>query len=89
MTIDNDGDFSSQSFKYNAALVEKISDYVDPNSFVKSAKIVVRLKYLSNFWRSLEMLLINSEILNSTGLKTAFYQVLEILKNCSYSYFTC
>ena len=64
LTIDNDGDFSSQSFKYNAALVGKTSDYVDPNSFVKSTKIVVRLKYLCNFWRSLEMLLINCKILN-------------------------
>ena len=29
------------------------------NSSVKNAKIVVTLKYLSNFWRSLEMPLIN------------------------------
>ena len=32
------------------------------NSSVKIKKIVVPLKYLSNFWRSLEMLLINCEI---------------------------
>ena len=64
LTIDNDSDFSSQSFKYNATLVEKTSDCVDPNGFVKSTKIVVRLKYLCNFWRSLEMPLINCKILN-------------------------
>ena len=32
------------------------------NSFVKDTKIVVSLKYLSNFWRSLEMSLINCKI---------------------------
>ena len=32
-----------------AALAGKTSDYVNPNSFVKNAKIVVPLKYLRNF----------------------------------------
>ena len=32
------------------------------HSSVKNTRIVVSLKYLSNFWRSLEMLLINSKI---------------------------
>ena len=32
------------------------------NSSVKNAKIVVPLKYLSNFWRSLEMPLINCKV---------------------------
>ena len=55
MIIDN-----SQSFKYKAALVGKTTDAVNnTNSSVKIAKIVVPLKYLSNFWRSLEMPLIN------------------------------
>ena len=54
---------NSQSFKYKAALLEKTADAVaDTNSSVKDAKIVVPLKYLSNFWRSLEMLLINSKV---------------------------
>ena len=57
MTIDN-----SQSFKYKAGLVGK-KDAVDgTNSSVKKAKIVVLLKYLSNFWRSLEMPLINCKV---------------------------
>ena len=57
LTIDN-----SQSFKYKAALVGK-EDAVDgENSSVKKAKIVVLLKYLSNFWRSLEMPLINCKV---------------------------
>ena len=59
----NDADLSidnSQSFKYKAALVGKTADAVNnTNSSVKNTKIVVPLKYLSNFWRSLEMLLTN------------------------------
>ena len=58
LTIDN-----SQSFKYKAALASKTSDAVDnTNSSVKNVKIVVPLKYLSNFWRSLEMPLTNLKI---------------------------
>ena len=56
LTINN-----SQSFKYKAALLGKTADAVNnTNSSVKDAKIVVPLKYLSNFWRSLEMPLINN-----------------------------
>ena len=58
MTIDN-----SQSFKYKAALLEKTANAVNnTNGSVKDAKIVVPLKYLSNFWRSLEMPLINCKV---------------------------
>ena len=35
---------------------------VDNNGVLKNEKIVVPLKYLSNFWRSLEILLINCKI---------------------------
>ena len=55
LTIDG-----SKSFKYKAALVGKTSDAVDgTNSSVKDAKIVVPLKYLSSFWRSSKMPVIN------------------------------
>ena len=54
LTIDN-----SQSFKCKVTFTGKIGDYVDPSTFVKDTKIVVSLKYLSNFWRPLEMPLIN------------------------------
>ena len=58
MTIDK-----SQSFKYKAALLEKTANAVNnTNSSVKDAKIVLPLKYLSNFWRSLEMPLINCKV---------------------------
>ena len=55
LTINN-----SQSFKCKAALLGKTGNTVNnTNGSVKDAKIVVPLKYLSNFWRSLEMLLMN------------------------------
>ena len=58
MTIDN-----SKSFKCKAALIWKTANAVGgTNSSVKNAKIVVPLKYLSNFWRSLEMPLINCKV---------------------------
>ena len=58
LTIDN-----SQSFEYKAALIAKTVDAVaGTNSSVKDVKIVVPLKYLSNFWRSLEMPLINCKV---------------------------
>ena len=58
ITIDN-----SQSFKYKVALVRKTVNVVNnKNSSVKNTKIVVSLKYLSNFWRSLEIPLINYKI---------------------------
>ena len=64
----NNADLSinnSQSFKYKAALLGKTVDAVNnTNSSIKDAKIVVQLKYLSNFWRSLEMPLINCKVYN-------------------------
>ena len=49
MAIDN-----SQSFKHKAALLGKTADTDSyTNSSVKDGKIVVPLKYLSSFWRSL------------------------------------
>ena len=61
----NDADLTiyiCQSFKYKAALVGKTANHNDGKSSVKDAKIVVPLKYLSNFWRSLEMPLINCKV---------------------------
>ena len=58
LTINN-----SQSFKYKAALLGKTADAVNnTNSSVKEARIVVPLNYLSNFWRSLEISLINCKV---------------------------
>ena len=57
MSIDN-----SESFKCKAALTGKIENHNNGNSFVNDIKIVVPLMYLSNFWRSLEMPLINCKV---------------------------
>ena len=51
MTNDN----NAPSFKYKENLIGNTED----NGRKNGVKIAVPLKYLSNFWRSLEMLLIN------------------------------
>ena len=59
---DNNADLivnDSQSFKYKAVLLGKTANHDDGKRSVKDVKVVVPLKYLSNFWRSLEMPLIN------------------------------
>ena len=43
-------------------LLGKSANHNDGKSFLKDAKVVVPLKYLSNFWRSLEMPLINCKV---------------------------
>ena len=75
---------NSHSFKYQAALVGKTENAAaDGKRFVKNTKIVVPLKYLSNFWRLLKILLINCKvhleldwiencILSSAGNSTKF-----------------
>ena len=57
LTVDN-----SQSFTHKTALVGKTANSAGGNSFVKDTKVAVPLKYLSNFWRSLEMQLINCKV---------------------------
>ena len=56
--IANDNNF--KSFKYKAKLLENKAD--GPNGILKNATIAVPLKYLSNFWRSLEIPLINCKV---------------------------
>ena len=51
-------DDNAPSFKYKASLITN----TEANGTKKGIKIVVPLKYLSNFWRSLEMPLINCKI---------------------------
>ena len=55
VTIDN-----SSSFKCKSSFFKTLAD--DDNGVFKNVKIVVPLKYLNNFWRSLKMLLINCKI---------------------------
>ena len=53
---------NSVSFKYKASLLGKATDADGNDRLLKNANIVVPLKYLSNFFRSLEMSLINCKI---------------------------
>ena len=49
-------------FNYKSSLLGKANDANGNDRSLKNAKIVVPLKYLSNYFRSLEMPLINSKI---------------------------
>ena len=51
-------DDNAPSFKYKASLITN----TEANGTKNGIKIAVPLKYLSNFWRSLEMPLINCKI---------------------------
>ena len=48
-----------ESFKYKASIVGKTQEN---NDSLTNAKVVIPLKHLSNFWRALNMLLINCEV---------------------------
>ena len=57
VAVDFTDNNTTDSFKFR----EKIRDETD-NSYLKNVEIIVPLKYLSNFYRTLEMPLINCEI---------------------------
>ena len=86
---------SSSSFKYK---VELLGDPVVANNVARrNVKVVVPLKYLSNFFRSLEMPLVNWKIkLNLTSKKNAYYQrmmmmlyLLSMIQNCTFQLLLC
>ena len=54
--INNNKTITSKSFEYMTKLMERTPN----NSNILDAKVVVRVKYLSNIWRSLDLPLINS-----------------------------
>ena len=64
LSIGNSKQFNTKQllFKYKAALVGKTKDFANQKSSAKDTKIVIPLKYLSNFWRSLEIPLINCKV---------------------------
>ena len=51
---------NSTSFKYKLSFFKTLTN--DVNGVFINVKIAVSLKYLSNFWRSLEMPLVNCKI---------------------------
>ena len=61
--VENTNDF--KSFRYNAKLfgnTEAQPNPNDANGILKNTTIAVPLKYLSNFWKSLKMPLINCKV---------------------------
>ena len=56
--VDFHGANASNSFNFKA----KITRHTDDYGKINDVEIMVPLKYLSNFWRSLEMALINCEV---------------------------
>ena len=50
---------NSESFKYKASILGKTPEY---NDSLTKAKVVILLKHLSNFWRALNIPLINCEV---------------------------
>ena len=75
----NDNNF--ESFKYQAKLLgNTVAQAINAaNGILKNAVIAVPLKYLSNFWRSLEMPLINCKA--ELKLKWSNYCVLSVAGN--------
>ena len=65
-----------KSFKYKTKLLGNTEAQPAPNNangILKNTAIAVQLKYLSNFWRSLEMSLINCKVeLNLNGKSIVF-----------------
>ena len=90
LAVDN-----SSSFKYK---VELLGNPVVANNIARrNVKVVVPLKYLSNFFRSLEMSLINCKIkLSLTWKKNLYYQMmmvmlylLSMIQNCTFQLLLC
>ena len=64
LTVDNEGagtDFIKVNVTDSFNLKVKLTGHTDDNG-TKNVEIMVSLKYLNNFWRTLEMSLINCEI---------------------------
>ena len=68
--IDNSKAVTSESFEYK----KKIVGTTAPNNNILGTEVVLPLKYLSNFWRHLDLPLINCKIvLNYHGRKIVYY----------------
>ena len=87
-------DDNLSSFKYKISLLGNVTEVAGNAAGVRrlNVKVLVPLKYLSNFFRSLEMPLINCEIkLNLTWKKECVYQLaavmlylLLMMQNCAF-----
>ena len=91
VTNDVTNDDNATSFKHKASIIGNAGD----NGRKNGVKIAVPLKYLSNFWRSLEIPLINCKVKLSlnwiercllTVTNTAIFKITDA-KLCSSCYF--
>ena len=54
---------NSESFKCKTSIVEKTAENdIDGNNAIKNVEIVIPLKHLNSFWKTLDMPLINCEV---------------------------
>ena len=56
---------NSGSFKYKTGITEKTPE---KNDSLTNVNVVIPLKYLSNFWKSLDIPLINCEVVQDKNL---------------------
>ena len=84
---------NSQSFKYKSSITGKTSNANQENGenteqgntkTKRNLEIVVPLKYLSNFWRTLDMPLINCEV-SLTLTWSGSFALTDITTNCKSS----
>ena len=77
LTVNN-----SSSFKYKIKLLGNVTEVAGDAAGVRklNIKVVVPLKYLSNFFRSLQMPLINYKIKLSTGAGEAVFIINDTIK---------
>ena len=83
---ENNGDVNStnsESFKYISKLLGDTTED-GHNRKLEDAKIVVPLKYLGNFFRSLEMPLINCKIDLELSWTAASFQITNTIQNCMF-----
>ena len=74
----NDNIADSESFKSKVKVTGKTPEAGNTSN----VEIIIMLKYLSNFWRNLEMPLINCEVnLILTGLKFVLLLILKVKEN--------
>ena len=63
LNCDADPITNFESFEYKSSIIVKTpNNDSDSNNVIENVEIIVRLKYLSNFWRALHMSLINCEV---------------------------
>ena len=90
---------NSDSLKYKIKLLGNVTEVAADAAGIRrlNVKVVVPLKYLSNFFRSLEMPLINCKIkLNLTWKKSVCYQLVPVkrylllmIQNCTLQLLLC